>query len=83
MRGEVSVFSNRLKLKTVVMKRTTPSVFCDFQETNPSDIIAFERVCLALILTKDSIMQWETLVLSNEMCFTSNDEFVGDSKQIF
>lgn len=37
---------------------------------------------MALVLTKDSIIQWETLVLSDEMCFTSKYEFVGDSKQI-
>jgi hypothetical protein len=73
----------RLKLKTVVIpgakkhSNVPPNLICKIEDINTSEI--FDSSCnytksrLALVLREDHTTQWETLVLSNEMVFESNN----------
>jgi hypothetical protein len=74
----------RLKLTTVVIEgakkhsNMSLNTICDLKDINESE--SFDLSCnysksrLALVLREDNTIQWETLVLSNEMNFKSNNK---------
>ena len=53
------------------------NIICDLEDINKSELSGsssnYSKSRLALVLRKDNNIQWETLVLSNEMIFTSNN----------
>jgi hypothetical protein len=46
----------------------------EWQNIDQSGSSDYRKSRLALVLCKDTITQWETLVLSNEMVFISNNK---------
>ncbi|CAF4915849.1 unnamed protein product [Rotaria sp. Silwood1] len=56
---------------------STPlNILCEFATINESKLSHsspdYMKSCLALVLQKDGVTQWKTLVLSNEISFTKN-----------
>ncbi|CAF3102587.1 unnamed protein product [Rotaria sp. Silwood2] len=72
----------KLELRIMAIKEAKkhPSapldMLCQFTDINESKLLHssddYRKSRLALVLQKDDVIQWETLVLSNELIFTSN-----------
>jgi hypothetical protein len=69
-------------MTTVVIERSKTrfnvptNIICNLEDTNQSELYCspsnYSKSRLALVLRKDNNIQWETLVLSDEMAFQSN-----------